>query len=139
MNKSVRTPQRIGVKGAIIGAAVLAAVYAATSYRPAADQPEAPLPEAGPQAASPAVEPSAPAETAAAAPQADETGFDTSRLPRTAGASQLYASPATTIFISQDSVSKTAETLASDLGRAGWQRYEVVRSFGYEEFRRRLG
>ena len=125
MNKSVRTPQRIGVKGAIIGAAVLAAVYAATSYHPAADQPEAPLPEAGPQAASPAVEPSAPAETVAAAPQTDETSFDTSRLPRTAGASQLYASPATTIFISQDSVAKTAETLASDLGRAGWQRYEA--------------
>jgi hypothetical protein len=128
VNKSVRTPQRFGVKGAFIGAALLVAAYASTSYRPGTDHPETEHPESEPPVASPVTElPATPpaAEIAAASPEPAQDGFDTSRLPRTAGATELYASPATTIFISQDSVAKTAETLTSALGGAGWQRYEA--------------
>ena len=49
--------------------------------------------------------------------------FDTSRLPRTAGGKEIYASPAATIFVSPDGVAATAGALAKTLAGLGWQRY----------------
>jgi hypothetical protein len=54
--------------------------------------------------------------------QADVT-FDTSRLPRVAGAKQIFASPATTIFTSPDSVAQTADSVEKALAAGGWQKY----------------
>jgi len=56
--------------------------------------------------------------------QETDTGvFDTSRLPRVTGAKEIFASPASTIFTSSDSVARTAETVDKALAIAGWQRY----------------
>jgi hypothetical protein len=49
--------------------------------------------------------------------------FDSSRLPRVSGAKEIFASPATTIFISPDSVAQTADTLDKALAAGGWQKY----------------
>ena len=49
--------------------------------------------------------------------------FDTSRLPRVIGAKEIFASPATTIFTSPDSVAQTADTLDKALAAGGWQKY----------------
>ncbi len=49
--------------------------------------------------------------------------FDTSRLPRVTGAKEVFASPASTIFTSRDSVALTADTLDKALAAAGWQKY----------------
>jgi len=49
--------------------------------------------------------------------------LDTSRLPRVASAKQVFASPATTIFTSQDSVAQTADALVKALAAGGWQKY----------------
>ncbi len=49
--------------------------------------------------------------------------LDTSRLPRVAGAKQILASPATTIFTTPDPVAQTADALDKALGTAGWQSY----------------
>ena len=49
--------------------------------------------------------------------------FDSSRLPRVSGAKEVFASPATTIFTSPDSVAQTADTLDKALAAAGWQKY----------------
>ena len=49
--------------------------------------------------------------------------FDSSRLPRISGAKEIFASPATTIFTSPDSVVQTADTLDKALAAAGWQKY----------------
>ena len=49
--------------------------------------------------------------------------LDTSRLPRVAGAKEVFASPATTIFTSPDSVAQTADTLDKALAAGGWQKY----------------
>ena len=54
--------------------------------------------------------------------QADTT-FDTSRLPRVAGAKQIFASAATTIFTSPDSVAQTADSVDKALAAGGWQKY----------------
>ena len=43
-------------------------------------------------------------------PKPDTDAFDTSRLPRVAGAKEVFASPATTIFTSPDPVAQTADT-----------------------------
>ena len=51
------------------------------------------------------------------------TVFDTSRLPRVSGAKEVFASPATTIFTSPDSVAQTADTIEKALAAAGWQKY----------------
>jgi len=48
---------------------------------------------------------------------------DTSRLPRVAGAKQIFANPATTIFTSPDSVAQTADALDKALVAGGWQKY----------------
>jgi hypothetical protein len=53
----------------------------------------------------------------------DSGAFDSSRLPRVSGAKQVFASPASTIFTSPDSVAQTAETLDKALVSAGWQKY----------------
>jgi hypothetical protein len=55
--------------------------------------------------------------------QTDTGAFDASRLPRVAGAKEVFASPATTIFTSPDPVAQTADTLNKALAAAGWQKY----------------
>jgi hypothetical protein len=54
---------------------------------------------------------------------ANATTLDTSRLPRVAGAKEVFASAATTIFTSPDSVAQTADTLDKALAAGGWQKY----------------
>jgi len=53
----------------------------------------------------------------------DDGTFNTSRLPRVAGAKEVFASPATTIFTSPDSVAQTADTVDKALTAGGWQKY----------------
>ena len=53
----------------------------------------------------------------------DNGVFDASRLPRVSGAKEVFASPATTIFTSPDSVAQTADTLDKVLAAGGWQKY----------------
>src|SRR5664280_1850245 len=55
--------------------------------------------------------------------KADSGVFNTSRLPRVSGAKQVFASPATTIFTSPDSVAQTADTVDKALAAGGWQEY----------------
>ena len=55
--------------------------------------------------------------------KADSGVFDTSRLPRVSGAKEVFASPATTIFTSPDSVAQTADTVDKALAAGGWQKY----------------
>ncbi len=57
------------------------------------------------------------------APAADNGAFDASRLPRVSGAKEVFASPATTIFTSPDSVAQTADALDKSLAAGGWQKY----------------
>ena len=54
---------------------------------------------------------------------ADEAALDTSKLPRVAGTTDIYASPSSTIFTTPDPVAETAEATAKVLSDAGWQRY----------------
>jgi hypothetical protein len=49
--------------------------------------------------------------------------LDTSRLPRVAGAKEVFASAATTIFTSPDSIAQTADTVGKALAAGGWQPY----------------
>ncbi len=55
--------------------------------------------------------------------KADDGTFDSSRLPRVTGAKEIFASAATTIFTSPDSVAQTADTLDKALAATGWQKY----------------
>lgn len=55
--------------------------------------------------------------------KADDGTLDTSRLPRVASAKQVFASPATTIFTSPDSVAQTADALDKAFAAGGWQKY----------------
>jgi len=55
--------------------------------------------------------------------KADSGVFNTSRLPRVSGAKEVFASPATTIFTSPDSVAQTADTVDKALAAGGWQKY----------------
>lgn len=57
------------------------------------------------------------------APVAESGAFDASRLPRVAGAKEVFASAATTIFTSPDPVAQTADTIEKALAAAGWQKY----------------
>lgn len=50
--------------------------------------------------------------------------LDTSKLARLLGSKETYASPATTIFTSPDSVPSAADAAAKLLAADGWQRYE---------------
>ena len=52
-----------------------------------------------------------------------DKALDTSRLPRVASAKEVFASPATTIFTSPDSVAQTADALEKKLIAVGWQRF----------------
>ena len=62
-------------------------------------------------------------KTDAAKSKTDVDVFDTSRLPRVAGAKQVFASPATTIFTSPDPVPQAAAAVEKALADAGWQEY----------------
>jgi hypothetical protein len=53
----------------------------------------------------------------------DDGSLNTSKLPRVAGAKEIFASAGVTNFTSPDSVAQTAETLAKALAAAGWQKY----------------
>ena len=53
----------------------------------------------------------------------DDGAFNASRLPRVSGAKEVFASAATTIFTSPDSVAQTADTVEKALTGGGWQRY----------------
>jgi hypothetical protein len=55
--------------------------------------------------------------------ETDNGLVDTSHLPRVAGAKETFASAATTIFTTPDSVTQTAEATAKLLTAAGWQPY----------------
>lgn len=54
--------------------------------------------------------------------QADGT-LDTSRLPRVAGAKEIFASAASTIFTTQNPVAQAADTVDKALAAEGWQKY----------------
>ena len=49
--------------------------------------------------------------------------LDTSRLPRVAGAKEVFASAASTIFTTTNSVAQTADTVDKALATEGWQKY----------------
>ena len=49
--------------------------------------------------------------------------LDTSRLPRVAGAKEVFASPASTIFTTTNPVTQTADTVDKALATEGWQKY----------------
>lgn len=100
MSKSVRTPKAFTARGVAIAAAALAAGYCYKTY----------FGGSAPAFVGPAV-------------AAGE--FDTSRLPRIAGAKETYASALTTIFVSPDSVAKTADATVAGLAVEGWQRYDA--------------
>lgn len=53
-----------------------------------------------------------------------QTTFDTGTLPRGAGTREIFASPATTIFLTSSNVSRSAEVVRIVLGEQGWQAYE---------------
>src|SRR5476649_1245261 len=53
----------------------------------------------------------------------DDGTFNASRLPRVSGAKEVFASAATTIFTSPDSIAQTADTLDKALAAGGWQKY----------------
>lgn len=55
--------------------------------------------------------------------QAVAGGLDTSKLPRLPGAKDVFASPATTIFVSPQAIGPTADALRTALGALGWQAY----------------
>lgn len=52
-------------------------------------------------------------------------GFDASKLPRIAGAREIYAGPATTIFSSPQPIGPTADAVAAALAALGWQRFSA--------------
>lgn len=58
----------------------------------------------------------------------DNGVLDTSRLPRVSGAKEVFASPASTIFTSPQSVAATGDTLAKALADGGWQAYVAPHS-----------
>ncbi|HEY5217214.1 MAG TPA: hypothetical protein VIJ17_10035, partial [Pseudolabrys sp.] len=60
------------------------------------------------------------------------TTFDSARLPRVSGAKEVFASAATTIFTSPDSVAQTADNLDKALAAGGWQKY-VAPNTAYRE------
>jgi hypothetical protein len=49
--------------------------------------------------------------------------LDTSRLPRVAGAKEVFASPASTIFTTANPVPQAADTVDKALATDGWQKY----------------
>ena len=63
------------------------------------------------------------ADKSETAEKADNGALDTSRLPRVAGAKEIFASAATTIFTSPEPVAQTADTVDKALAAGGWQKY----------------
>jgi len=60
----------------------------------------------------------------AACNQSEANGpFDTSRLPRMAGAKEVFANAATTIYTVPDAVPQATETVRKLLADQGWQIY----------------
>ena len=57
---------------------------------------------------------------------ADNGVFNSAKLPRVAGAKEITASPAVTIFTSPTSVAQTADAVDKALTEAGWQKYNVA-------------
>jgi hypothetical protein len=57
------------------------------------------------------------------APQQADGTLDTSRLPRVAGAKEIFASTASTIFTTPNPVAQTADTVDKALAAEGWQKY----------------
>ena len=55
-------------------------------------------------------------------PQSDGT-LNTSKLPRIAGAKEIFASPASTIFTTPNPVAQTADAVDKALAADGWQKY----------------
>jgi len=55
-------------------------------------------------------------------PQSDGT-LNTSKLPRVAGAKEIFASPASTIFTTPNPVAQTADAVDKALAADGWQKY----------------
>jgi hypothetical protein len=54
--------------------------------------------------------------------------LDTSRLPRVAGAKEVFASPTSTIFTTTNPVAQTADTVDKALATEGWQKYVAPHS-----------
>ncbi|MDB5598994.1 MAG: hypothetical protein JWN71_1038 [Xanthobacteraceae bacterium] len=52
-----------------------------------------------------------------------QEALDTSKLPRVSGATETFASPATTMFTTKDSVAQTVEAAVKALAALGWQPY----------------
>src|SRR5690242_17955522 len=53
----------------------------------------------------------------------DPAVFDAAKLPRVAGAKEVFANKDTAIFTSPDPVAQTADKLEATLAAAGWQKY----------------
>jgi hypothetical protein len=56
---------------------------------------------------------------------ASAQALDTSRLPRAAGAKEIYASPPTTIYAVPDPVAQAAEAASKALAADGWRQYHA--------------
>jgi hypothetical protein len=48
--------------------------------------------------------------------------LDTSRLPRVAGAKEVFATPQSTIFTSPNSIAQTGDAVEKALADGGWQK-----------------
>ena len=58
-------------------------------------------------------------------PPAAAQDLDTSRLPRTGGSAQIYASPATTIFTAKEPVPAAGDIVKGLLAAQGWRQYDA--------------
>src|SRR5471030_2865089 len=72
------------------------------------------------------------------APEKAETKFDVSHLPRVSGAKEIFASAATTIFTSPNSVTQTADALDKTLAGVGWQKYGPPNSASSDDAAQRI-
>ncbi len=63
--------------------------------------------------------------------------LDTSRLPRVAGAKEVFASQATTIFTSPNSIAQTADAVEKTLTEGGWQKYAAPNTAARNEVQSR--
>lgn len=59
------------------------------------------------------------------APASAQEGLDTSSVPRIAGSTDTYVSPAVTHFSTKQTVAETADAAIKTLAAAGWQPYEA--------------
>lgn len=63
--------------------------------------------------------------TSASAQESIDKGLDTSSVPRIAGSTDTYVSPAVTHFSTKQTVAETADAAIRTLAAAGWQPYEA--------------